>query len=137
MKDFNKVHIKISNPNLYRKITAFGVFSILMGMNFFFFKPTFNPLGIDKAIIGTIFIILGVAHILFLNFFHNLRILRKTIAISIAWILFWGIGTTVTVFQGKTSFQLFILYTYVSVIQLFLLIEPYSNPVSEKMEEKK
>lgn len=42
----------------------------------------------------------------------------------------WGIGASVTVFQGKTSAQLPLTFAMLAVIQWLLLKEPYVNPLT-------
>lgn len=135
MNDFNKVNIRLTHPNLYRSLMAFAFINIGLGLNFLLTNPTFNPYGVDKMIVGWIFITLGMLKVIFLNFSRNLRIVRLVITCEIIFMMFWGVGTSITFFQGKTSLQLFVLYVGLSVLETFLLIEPAINPVS-KIKEK-
>lgn len=134
MNNFNKVNIRSTHPNLYRSLMTFAVINIGLGLNFLFANPTFNPYGIDKMIVGWVFLALGLAKLIFLNFSRNLKIVRFLLTCEVIFMLFWGVGSSITFFQGKTSLQLFVLYTGLSVLELFLLIEPAINPISELKE---
>ena len=134
-KKYNEIKIKFSHPNLYHGILTFAVVNIALGLNFYFTNPTFNPYGIDKMIIGTIFLGLGLAKILFLVFWHKIRAVRIVMALEIGFMVFWAVGTTITFFQGRTSLQLFILYGGMVMNELFLLLEPVVNPVSATQEK--
>lgn len=130
MQDFNKVNIRLTHPNLYNSLLVFAFINIGLGLNFIFSNPTFNPYMIPKEIIGSIFLALGVSKLIFLQAFRNLRMLRLAMAAEVMFMAFWGIGTSITFFQGRTSLQLFVLYAGLSVLEVFLLVEPIANPVS-------
>lgn len=129
-QDFNKINIRLTHPNLYRALIAFALINIGLGFNFLFTNPTFNPYMIDKTIIGCTFLVLGLLKITFLQVFRNLKILRLIMAAEVAFMMFWGIGTTITFFRGQTSLQLFVLYAGLSILETCLLLEPVVNPVS-------
>lgn len=131
----NKKSLRLSHPNLYRTIMVFAFISIGLGLNFIFTNPTFNPYNIPKEITGTIFLILGIGKLIFLIAVFNLKMVRVVMSLEIAFMIFWGIGTSITFFQGKTSLQLFVLYVGLSLLELFLLIEPSVNPVSQVKEK--
>lgn len=131
MQDFNKVNIRSTHPNLYYSLVVFAVINIGLGVNFLLTNPTFNPYQIDKAIIGGIFLALGLLKIIFLRLFRNLKILRLVMASEVFFMLFWGIGTTITFFRGQTSLQLFVLYAGLAALEAILLLEPVVNPMSE------
>lgn len=134
MADYNAINLRLSHPTLYRSIMTFAILSIFLGINFIFAKPTFNPYGIDYLIIGWVFITLGALKLFFLNIRRNVKAVRIVMSIEIMWMTFWGIGTTITFFQGKTSLQLFILYIALTVFEMFLLFEPFSNPITATTE---
>lgn len=136
MSKYNENKINLTHPNLYRGIMTFAIINIALALNFFFTNPTFNPYGINKAIVGTVFLVLGVSKIIFLNFKRNLKTVRFLMTAEIIFMLFWGIGSTITFFQGKTSLQLFVLYVGMAVNEVFLLLEPAVNPIT-KIKEKK
>lgn len=89
-KNYNEIKIKFSHPNLYHGILTFSLINIALGLNFYFTNPTFNPYGIDKMIIGTVFLILGLAKVIFLVFWHNIRAVRVTMALEIGFMVFLG-----------------------------------------------
>lgn len=131
MQDFDKVNIRLTHPNLYFSLVVFALINIGLGLNFLFANPTFNPYQIDKTVIGCIFLALGLLKVIFLQFSRNLKILRLVMAGEVVFMLFWGIGTTITFFRGQTSLQLFVLYAGLAALESFLLLEPIVNPVSE------
>lgn len=128
---YNENKISLSHPNLYRGIMTFAFINIGLGLNFLFTNPTFNPYQIDKLLIGSIFLTLGVSKVTFLNVSRNLKVVRFVMALEVMFMLFWGIGTSITFFQGRTSLQLFVLYAGLAMLELFLLQEPAVNPVTE------
>ena len=135
MINYNQVNIRLSHPNLYRLILFFSFISIGLGLNFLFTNPTFNPYGLDKTITGSIFLTIGTIMLFFLLVQRNLKMVRAMISISVMWQIFWGIGTSITFFQGKTSLQLFVLYMGLSAIQMFTLIEPFINPITKTKDQ--
>lgn len=134
MDNFDSINLRHSHPNLYRGITTFAVINIALAANFFYANPTFNPYGIDKNIVGAIFLILGISKIAFLNVYRSLKHVRLVMALEIVFMLFWGVGSTITFFTGQTSLQLFVLYVGMAVNELFLLLEPPANPVTGQKE---
>lgn len=90
------------------------------------------PYGVDKAVIGTIFLLIGLVKLVFLNYFRNLKLVRVALAANIGFMLLWGVGTSFTFFQGRTSLQLFVLYMGLAVLELWLLQESPVNPMTEK-----
>lgn len=134
MEDFDSTNLRHSHPNLYRSITTFAVINVALALNFFGANPTFNPYEIDKNIVGGIFLLLGITKLVFLNVYRSLKIVRFTMTVEIIFMLFWGVGSTITFFTGQTSLQLFILYVGMSINELFLLIEPPVNPVTAQKE---
>lgn len=131
IESFDKINIRLTHPNLWRSILTFAFIYIGLGFNFLFTNPPFNPYNIDKIIIGLIFLSLGLSKILFLIFVRNLKWLRLMITLGIIFTIFWGVGTSITFFQGKTSLQLFILYIGMGFLNTFLLIEPTINILSK------
>lgn len=128
----NNVNLRITHPNLYYLVMAFGFTYIALGLNFFFTTPTFNPYGILYPIVGALFLTLGVAKLVFLNVVRRLTVVRLLMALEVALALWWGIGASITFFQGRTSLQLPILYAGLSFIESFLLLEPFVNPLTKK-----
>lgn len=134
-EDANTVHqviIRKSHPALYRSIMAVGVMGVLLGFNFWFYVPTFTPYGLSNVLIGCIFFLLGTSQLVFLNVFHRLTYVRSTLAVSIFFMLFWGLSNTQQVFAGNASFQLPILYLILAALQAPWLIESPINPMTEK-----
>lgn len=124
------INLRLTHPTLYRSVIVFAFISMGLGLNFWFTKPTFNPYGVDYRITGSVFLTLGVSKIVFLVWFRNLRLIRFNMACCAGFMMFWGIGTSVTYFTGHTSLQLFVLYSGLTLLQLFLLLEPYVNPLT-------
>lgn len=132
--DLDSVNIRLSHPNLYRGITTFAVINVALALNFFYANPTFNPFEIDKNIVGVVFLTLGIGKLIFLNLHRSLRVVRGLMAVEIAFMVFWGVGSSITFFTGQTSLQLFVLYLGMAVNELFLLLEPPANPVAGHKE---
>lgn len=134
---FGDTDLRRTHPMLFRGIVTIGLICMGLGLNFIFANPTFNPYGIDKEITGGIFLGLGVMKLLLVLVFKNLLLLRINMALCMMYMLFWGIGTSITYFTGQTSLQLFVLYTGLTAMQLFFLNEPPMNPLtaSKKLKE--
>lgn len=127
-----RVNIRKSHPALYRAIMTFACMGVALAVNFWFSKPTFNPYGVPKEYIGIVFAVLGSGLIIFLNVFHNLRLVRMMLAASVSFTFFWGLSNAQQFFAGNASLQLPILYVAISLLQVPLLIEPPVNPMTEK-----
>jgi hypothetical protein len=127
-------NLRLSHPNLYRSFMTFALISIGLGFNFIFAKPTFNAYDIPKLWIGIVFLSFGISKIFFLNILYNLKIVRILMSLSVAFKIFWGVGTSLTFFTGQTSLQLFVLYVGLAMLELFMLIEPSFNPMSSRKE---
>lgn len=131
-----RANIYRTHRNLYMVLMTLAVMSVALMLNFYRTKPTFDPYGIDRRIIGSVFGALGVAQIVFLNLYRNLRLVRAALAASFSFTLFWGVSNTEQSFAGRASFQLPILYIALAALQLWLLVEPATNPVSRKANGK-
>lgn len=125
-----QVSVRETHPTLYRVLMIIAIMFIALAVNLYFGKPTFNPYGLSKEVVGLVFLVLGVSKIVFLNLYHNLRLVRLIMAVSAAFMMFWGVSNSQQSFAGKASFQLPILYVTLAILNLFLLVEPASNPVS-------
>lgn len=132
------VSIRESHPNMYKLLMIIAVMFIALAVNLYFSKPTFRPYGIQKELIATVYLILGVGKIVFLNLHHNLKMVRLIMAIATGFMLFWGVSNTQQSFAGKASFQLPILFVTLALLNLALLLEPSSNPLTgnDKDSEK-
>lgn len=134
-KSVDSVHtviIRKSHPALYRSIMIISVGVLLLALNLWLYTPTFQPLGIPFRVISLGFIIIGTSLIVFLNLFHRLALVRITLTISIAYMLFWGGINTIQFFDGKASLQLPVLLLIVAAVQAPWLIESPINPMTEK-----
>lgn len=129
-EDPKRARLRDTHPNLYFALMTVALMFVALGFNFWFGKVTFEQYGIPKQWIGTGFLVIGLSQLLFLNVRRNLDAVRVVLIVGIAYMLFWGIGTTETAFQGKSSFQLFILYWGLAALQAPLLLEPFFNPVT-------
>lgn len=126
------VNIRMTHPNLYRSIMVFSFIYIGLGINFLVTTPTFNPYTIPYEIIGILFLMLGMFKIILLHFIRDLVWLRRVMAAEIIVSLWWGIGASITFFRGQTSLQLPILYAGLSLLEVFLLLEPFVNPLTQE-----
>lgn len=108
---------------LYYSITILSVMSVGLAVNFWTSTPTFNPYGIPKDLIGVIFGLLGVSHLIFLNALQGLRKLRLSLTTSGSFMTFWGISNTQQAFAGNASFQLPILLVAVALLHLPMVVK--------------
>lgn len=127
-----EVNLRKSNPTLYRSNVVFGVILILQGINFWTSNPTFNPYNIPKNLVGLIFFVLGVWHMIFLHVWRDLRKIRINLWISSGVVLFWGLINTQQSVAGRASFQLPIWVVGLAALQLIHLIDAAVNPLMEK-----
>lgn len=134
MRKHDQVRIRLTHPALYRSIMTLSIMSVGLAVNFWTSTPTFSPLGIPKNLIGGIFFLLGVSQLIYLNVFHDLRRVRVGLAVSLSFFFFWGLSNTIQAFAGNASFQLPILYVFLSVLHIPLLIEPPVNPMTRREE---
>jgi len=126
------LRIRKSHPALFYTLMTLGIMTVLLGLNFWFSTPAFNPYEIDKDIIGLIFFLIGICQVVFLNFFHNLRMVRGMLGISVGWMFFWGVSNAQQFFMGLASLQLPIIYIALAIMQIPLLMESPINPMTEK-----
>lgn len=124
------VNLRLTHPTLYRSAITFAFTSIGLGLNFLLTKPTFNPYGIDKAITGSIFLVLGIFKLVCVLYLKRLKFIRASMAACAGWMMLWGIGTSITFFDGRTSLQLFVLYAGLTVMQVIWCLEPFLNPAT-------
>jgi hypothetical protein len=127
-----QVNLRKSHPGLFHSILTVGCMGIAMALNFLLYRPTFNPYGVDKSIIGLVFAAIGLGQLVFLIGVRDLRLVRIMLAISISWMMFWGLSNTLQFFAGNASLQLPIMFVVVSILQVPLLLESPVNPFTEK-----
>jgi len=131
-----RVNLRKSHPFMFRSIIVIASMHVALGLNFwglgFLPRPTFEPYGIPTQIIATVFLLLGVTQIVFITVMRDLRIVRLILALSVGWMMFWGLSNTQQVLAGDASLQLPILYVTISILQVPLLIESPVNPFTEK-----
>lgn len=126
------INIRKTHPNLYLGISTFALMDLALGLNFLFFTPTFHVYGMPFVLWGVIYLALGISQLIFLNVYRKLPLVRVTMACSITFALFFGVGTLQPVFEGLASPQLMILYAGMAALQLPLLLEPFINPWTAK-----
>lgn len=134
MSKHEKVRIRKTHPALYRAIMTLSIMSMGLAVNFWTSNPTFSPFDIPKDIIGGVFCALGLSQIIFLNAFHNLRMVRIGLAVSLSFMFFWGLSNAQQSLAGKASYQLPIIYVSLAVLHIPLLIEPPVNPMTRREE---
>jgi hypothetical protein len=122
------INLRNTHPGLYRATMVAATASILLGLNFFFLTPTFQVYEASYTIWASVFLGLGVFKIVFLNARRNLKLVRLFMALSVSFLLFFGIGTMQPWIEGEGSLQLPILYLALALLQLPLLLEPFINP---------
>lgn len=127
-----QINLHRTHPNLYLGISTFALIDLALGVCFLVFTPTFQVYGMPYQLWGVIYLVLGICQIIFLNFYRSLPLVRVTMACSITFALFFGVGTLQPVFEGNASPQLMILYAGVAALQLPLLLEPFINPWTAK-----
>lgn len=128
----DRVRIRLTHPGLYRSISTLSLMSVALAVNFWTSNPTFNPYGLPKSLIGVVFFLLGVWQLFFLNVRHDLRQVRRGLAASLGFILFWGLSNAQQSLAGSASFQLPILYVALAILHLLLLIESPVNPMTRR-----
>lgn len=130
----NQVVVRLSNPTLYRLLMILAVMRIALAINFWTSNPTFNPYGISKTLIGTVFLILGLWHLVFLNVVHDLAMVRTGSVALIFFLTAWGLGNMQQSLAGEASFQLPLIYLAIAAVHYILLLEPPVNPMTRKRE---
>lgn len=133
---FSSENLRNTNPNLYRSLMTVASVFVLLGANFLLTTPTFQQFDIPKNFIGSGFLALGLGNLVFLNIRRNLKAVRVLLIVGIAYMLFWGVGTTQTFFEGTSSLQLCILYFGLAALQAPLLVEPFFHPVTANGEDR-
>lgn len=129
---FTAVNLRKSNPTFYHLIMVLSLGRVALALNFWLYKPTFQPYGIHKAWAGAVFCALGVSQLVFLHLWRDIRKIRLVLATSAAVLMVWGLVNTQQWFAGKASLQLPIVYVVIAVVQIILLVEPPVNPMTEK-----
>lgn len=130
--EHSKVYLRKTHPLLYHFLMAIACLWIALAFNFWYRTPTFNPVPVQVPIIACG--ILGVLLLVFLNLHRDLRLMRLTLMLSVAWSLFWGIINSRQSFDGLASFQVPILFIFLAVGQGLLLIESPVNPMTRKRQ---
>lgn len=128
----NRVVIRKSHPSLYRSLMVLAIMSVAMAVNFWTSNPTFDPFGIDNNLIGGIFLLIGVWHLVYLNLIHNLKLVRLGSTFAIFFMTAWGLGNMQQSLAGRASFQLPILYLALAGVYYLLLGEPPVNPMTRQ-----
>lgn len=126
------VDIRKTHPALYRTLMVVASMGIALSLNFWLSHPTFNPYGISKNVIGVVFFLLGFSQLVFLNVVRDLRMVRLNVAVSIAWMMFWGLSNAQQFIAGKASLQLPILFITLSILQIPWSVEAPVNPMTER-----
>lgn len=94
------------------------------------------PLDVDKWPVGVAFLACGIVKLGFLLFSSNHMWLRRVMALLVAMFAFWAGATTFDFFRlSQTSLQLPLTYMGLAALGFLLLIEPFTNPATEKGEK--
>lgn len=130
-----RVFVRDTHPLLFRTYLTLGVVAVLLGLNFLFTTPTFNPYHLDYRVIGTVFLVTGLAEIICVLMVRRLSLMRLALAVSIGLKVFWGVGASFTFFQGDASLQLCICYLGMgAAVQFWLMLESPVTLTSEPIE---
>lgn len=125
--------MKNTHPNLYKTYLTYAVLSIALGLNFFFLTPAFMPFQLDKFRVGLPFLGCGIIKLMLLLFNSRNKWLRLSMALSVFIYTFWAGALTFDFFdRSLTSMQLPIFVLGLAALGYFLLIEPATNPATEK-----
>lgn len=127
-----EINVRRTHPNMYWQLMALSVAGIAFGANFILLQPTFLIWHGPNELWGAIFLVVSVARIIALNVYRRLRLVRATLAISVGYMLFLGMGTTEPFLEGVGSLQLPIFYALAVALQVPLLWEPFVNPETAK-----
>lgn len=129
-----EINVRKTHPNLYWLLMVLAATGIALGLNFIFLQPTFLIFDGPNVLWGVIFLVSSIARIIALNVYRRLRWVRATMAFSAAYIGFLAIGTAQPYVEGAGSLQLPIIYAGMALLQVPLLMEPFVNPVTAKVE---
>lgn len=129
------VKLHDTHPLLYRGFLTFALVSVALGLNFFFFTPAFNPYEIPVEITGGVFLALGLIKLAVIYKFPTLLNIRLSMAACMGWMIFWGVSTIMSF--PATSLQLPILYAAMVAFQMWHLLEPYKNPLTATLRNKR
>lgn len=122
-----------THPNLYKTYITYAVLSVALGLNFLFLTPTFMPLDVPKWPIGFTLLACGVTKLMLLVPDLNSIWLRRSMALSVMIYSFWAAALTYDFFRlSQTSLQLPLTYMGLATVGLLLLLEPFTNPATEK-----
>lgn len=125
--------MKDHHPNLYNMYMVYAVLSIAMGLNFIFLNPSFDPFGVPKEVVGATFLGCGVTKASLLLWVRSATMLRLSMALSVAIMSFWSGVLTVDFFlRSLTSLQLPLTYIGLAVLGFLLIVEPFTNPATER-----
>lgn len=122
------INVRLTHPNLYYTIMVFAIVSLILGLNFLVLHPTFLIYNQPNWLWGSIFVIIAVIKLIFLNFYRRLKPMRATMAFAVGYSLFLAGGTMQPFFEGQGSLQLPIMYAALAALQYPLLLEPFINP---------
>lgn len=124
----DEINVRRTHPNLYWLLMVLSVTGIALGANFILLQPTFLIFDAPNVLWGTIFLVSSVARMIALNVYRRLRVVRATMAFSVAYMAFLAIGTGQPFWEGTGSLQLPIIYAGMALLQVPLLAEPFVNP---------
>lgn len=128
------IDIRKTHPALYRVIMLYALACFLLGINFWIFTPTFLVWDQPNELWGSIFILLSVAKVVFLNIHRSLKLVRVTMAFEVGYFMFFALGTSQPPIEGTGSFQLPIMYLWVAAIEYPLLVEPFINQLTARRD---
>lgn len=136
-----QVNLHRTHPTLYRLVMSIAVIQVALGLNFLIgkdvlgltsFTPAFYVWGMPNWLWATFFLAIGGSKLVFLNLYRSLRLTRATMALAVAYLSFFALGTMQPALEGKGSLQLPILYAGMVALNVWLLLEPFINPWTAK-----
>lgn len=128
------VNIRKTHPNLYWLVMILALTGIALGLNFIINQPTFPIYAAPNELWGVIFLVIGVGKLITLNFYRRLRLVRALMAFATIYMMFLAFGACQPFLEGAGSLQNPILYAGLSAVNFRLLLEPYLNPVTAKVD---
>lgn len=138
------INVRKTHPALYRLVMSTAVIHIALGLNFLVgqdvlgllpFQPTFFVWDMPNWVWAALFLAIGLGKVVFLNLYRNLWLTRATMGFSVAYLLFFAVGTMQPAVEGKGSLQLPILYVGLVAVLVPLLLEPFINPWTARRDD--
>lgn len=107
---------------------------LFQAFNFWTSNPTFNPWGVSRHLVGVVFFVIGMAHLLVVNLLRDMDRIRQTQIASLILMGVWGLSNCQQWLQGKASLQLPGLYVALAALHVAMRLESLVNLTTKKPE---